>query len=70
MKMEGGAYPSNRTNQLSFGFDETSMLLMLFEGSDADLLWLKRQLEKEYAIKLGGDDFFKKVRNVGNLVVP
>jgi hypothetical protein len=32
------------------------------------LLGLKRQLEKEYAIKLDGDDFFKKVKTVGELV--
>jgi acyl carrier protein len=35
---------------------------------DVHLLGLKRQLEKEYAIKLDGDDFFKKVKTVGELV--
>jgi acyl carrier protein len=35
---------------------------------EAYLQGLKRQLEKEYAIKLNGEDFFKKVKTVGELV--
>jgi acyl carrier protein len=35
---------------------------------DYHLLRLKRQLEKEYAIKLDGEDFFAKVKTVGDLV--
>jgi hypothetical protein len=38
------------------------------QPDDVHLLGLKRQLEKDYAIKLGGDDFFKKVKTVGDLV--
>ncbi len=37
-------------------------------SNDAHLLGLKRQLEKEYAIKLDGEEFFKKVKTVGELV--
>lgn len=37
-------------------------------SDEAHLQGLKRQLEKEYAIKLGGDDFFQKVKTVDDLV--
>ena len=35
---------------------------------NVQLTGLKRQLEKDYTIKLEGDDFFQKVKTVGDLV--
>jgi len=42
--------------------------LMARRPEDVNLMGLKRQLEKDYAINLGGEDFSKKVKTVSDLV--
>lgn len=46
---------------------ETSLVQDL-KADDVQLSGLKRQLEKDNAIKLAGDNFFEKVKTVGDLV--
>ena len=46
---------------------ETSLVHDL-KATDIQLLGLKRQLEKDYAVKLPGADFFDRIKTVGDLV--
>ena len=42
--------------------------VMIHQPDNIHLLGLKRQLEREYVIKLTGDKFFEKVKTVGDLI--